>query len=116
MDSKELTKEERIKKKLRGIKRLYHDLPDNKKKLTEDLMYNAAFMAVTLEDLQAEINESGCVEEYKNGENQTGMKQSAAMQSYNATVRNYTAAIDRLDKMLPLQHKKSKLDELLKDG
>ena len=53
-------------------------------------------MRATLEDLQEEVNTYGTTEEYQNGPNQSGFKQSAALQAYNATVKNYNATIKTL--------------------
>ena len=50
-------------------------------------------MKVTLEDLQEAINENGVTEEYQNGANQRGIKQSATLQSYNALIKNYASVI-----------------------
>ena len=65
------------------------------------LIRSAAFMRITLDDLADLINETGAVEEYQNGENQHGMKQSAALQSYNQLVKNYAAVIKQLFSYLP---------------
>ena len=69
------------------------------------ILQNAAFMRVTLEDLQQLILEEGVVDEYQNGENQHGKKQSAALQSYNALVKNYAAVSKTLTQMLPPERK-----------
>ena len=53
-------------------------------------------MKATLEDLQDEVNYGGLLDEYQNGSTQKGMKQSAALQAYNALVKNYTAVIKTL--------------------
>lgn len=64
-------------------------------------LQNAAFMKVTLEDLQGVINKEGAVEEYQNGEHQHGMKQSATLQSYIALSKNYSTVMKHLVDMLP---------------
>lgn len=72
-------------------------------------------MRITLTDLQAEINEGGCVEEYQNGRNQSGFKVTAALQAYNSTVKNYAAVCERLDRILPTSSVGSKLAALMRD-
>lgn len=109
----ELTKTKRISREFTKLKALYSELPENKKKLMMPLIQNASFMKVTLEDLQATINQEGATDEYQNGANQFGRKQSANIQAYNSLIKNYNAVIDKLDKMLPPDVKKSKLDELI---
>ncbi len=106
------TKAERIAQELEKLNTLYRDLPENKLKLLAPLIQNAAFMKVTLEELQETINAEGATDEYCNGANQFGRKQSANIQAYNSLIKNYNAVIDRLEKLLPAELKKSKLSEL----
>ena len=81
---KEKTKEQRIKTEWSRLKAIYSDLPDNKKAIVFPLLQNLAFMKITLDDLQQSINENGCSEDYKNGENQYGRKAAADLQAYNS--------------------------------
>ena len=64
---KELTKDQKIKKEISRLKRVFRDLDKNKLQTVESLIRNAAFMAVSLEDLQEIINEEGYTVEYQNG-------------------------------------------------
>ena len=60
---KELTKDQRIKKEIARLKRIFADLDKNKLQAVESLIKNAAFMAVSLEELQEIIDEEGYVGE-----------------------------------------------------
>ena len=97
----ELEKEKRISEEFNRISIYFEKLDENERAVIVPLIQNAAFMRVTLEDLQEIIAEQGPVEAYQNGANQSGMKQSAALQSYNATVKNYAAVIKTLFGLLP---------------
>lgn len=108
----EKTKEERIKKELNRLKRIYRVLTPNKLAIVTPLLENAAFMKVTLEDLQTIINDNGCSDEYKNGANQFGKKASADLQAYNSLIKNYNTVSDRLEKLLPPEQRKSRLKEM----
>ena len=68
---------------------------------SEKLIYNIAFMSVTLDELQAEINSSGAIESYQHGREQSGIKVSAAVQAYNSIMKNYIPAIKTLYGLLP---------------
>lgn len=103
-------KETRISEEFTRLLEIYKELPENKMKLIRPLIQNAAFMKVTLEDLQESINKNGCSEEYKNGENQYGKKAAADLQAYNSLIKNYNSVSDRLEKMLPPEKRKSKLE------
>lgn len=112
----EQTKEQRVKAAARKLKALTVGLSKNKLAVALPLVEQAAFMRVTLDDLQKQINEEGCVEEYQNGKNQQGFKTTAALQAYNSTVKNYAAVCERLDRILPQQAAVgSKLQKFLDD-
>lgn len=97
----ELERNTRIFKEFNRINVYFENLDENQKSIISPLIQNAAFMRVALDDLQEIINREGMVERYQNGENQYGMKQSAALQSYNALVKNYAAVIKNLFGLLP---------------
>ena len=107
---KERKKEPRIKTEFNRLKTIYSDLPDSKKAIVFPLLQNLAFMKITLDDLQQSINENGCSEDYKNGENQYGRKAAADLQAYNRLIKNYNAVSDRLEKLLPPEKKESRLE------
>lgn len=84
---KDLTKEEKIKREFSRLKRIFKDLDKNKLQTVESLIKNAAFMAVSLEELQEIINEEGYTVEYQNGANQSGTKQSDAVKTHIAMTK-----------------------------
>lgn len=93
--------ETRIKREREKLAEVFAKMDENKRKTAEKLMDNAAFMAVTLEDLRDSINENGCVSEYQNGENQKGTKKSPEVEVYNTMIKNYTTVIKTLCDLLP---------------
>ena len=93
--------ETRIKREREKFAEVFAKMDENKRKTAEKLMDNAAFMAVTLEDLRDSINENGCVSEYQNGENQFGTKKSPEVEVYNTMIKNYTTVIKTLCDLLP---------------
>ena len=103
MTSKELSKDDRIKKEFNRLKRIFKALPKNQLTSVQSLMKNAAFMAVTLEDLQKAINENGVISEYQNGENQWGTKKSPEVDVYNTMIKNYSSVVKQLCDFLPDQ-------------
>lgn len=100
------TKENRIKNELVRITDRFKDADENKKAIVMPMIQNAAFMKVTLEDLQEIINQEGVTDVYQNGANQHGIKQSATLQSYNSLIKNYTAVIKALTKIVPMEKKR----------
>ncbi len=54
-----------------------------------------------LADLQKELDEVGFVEEYCNGQNQFGTKESTASKAYSTTLKNYNSLIRTLLSCMP---------------
>lgn len=107
------SKDEKIKKEVRRLKKIFADLDKNKLQTVQNLIENAAFMSVTLEELQEKINAEGCTCEYQNGANQYGTKKSPEVEIHLAMTKNYTAVIKQLVDLVPPEKKKnSKLEAL----
>ena len=104
--------EKRIKTKQNKLKRIFKDIEENKKNLVTDMIYQAAFMSVKLEDLSRFIIENGIKEGYRNGENQYGYKEAVESKTYNTLIKNYTNIIKQLCDMLPDENKEEVEDEL----
>lgn len=107
---KELTKEQKIKKEIARLKRVFKDLDKNKLQTVESLIKNAAFMAVSLEELQEIINAEGYVVEY-----QKGTKQSDAVKTHIAMTKNHAAIIKQLTDLVPPEKKKESKLQALRD-
>ena len=101
----ELTKENRISEELDRIIELFFEVDENQRAIVMPLLQNAAFMKVTLEELQEKINAEGVTEFYQNGANQHGVKQSATLQSYNSLIKNYASVIKTLSQIVPRKKK-----------
>lgn len=108
----ELTKDQRIETEYARMKELFSTMPANELMFCDPLLQNAAFMKVTLEDLQQAINENGVTDQYQNGANQSGTKASADLQAYNSLAKVYNALMDKLSAKLPKLMKQSRLAAL----
>lgn len=98
------TKEEKdklIKKELSRLKRIFKDLEKDKMDTASSLIRNAAFMTITLTDLQETINREGATSFYQNGETQWGTKKSPEVEIYNTMIKNHMAIIKQLTDLLP---------------
>lgn len=90
----------RIKKEKARIKKLYKNMPENWLKISEKLFERAAYMAVSLEDMEAKISEDGLLVEMPQG-SYTIQRAHPLLQQYNAMVKNYNATIKQLGEALP---------------
>jgi len=94
-------KDARIKKEITKLKRLFKDMEKSTMDTVSSLIKNAAFMAITLDDLQETINSEGAVSTYQNGENQSGTKKSPEIDIYNTMIKNHMSIIKQLSDLLP---------------
>ena len=108
----ETSKDKRIRAEYARMKKLFSAMPENELSFCDPLLQNAAFMKVTLDDLQESINQNGVTDEYRNGANQNGTKASAELQAYNSTAKVYNALMDKLSAKLPKMMKQSRLAAL----
>ena len=97
----ELSKIVRISEEYARLSARFVNADANKRAVIESLLQNAAFMAVTLQDLQEIINQEGATEVYQNGANQSGVKQSSTMQAYNSLIKNYSTVMKTLTSLVP---------------
>lgn len=107
-----MPKDKDFENRLAELNKFYEPLPPEKMVLAKPLIENAVFIEFQLRDLQEKIRQSGCVDEYQNGNNQKGLKASANVQSYNALVKSYNMISQRLADLMPQQKTKSKLSML----
>jgi hypothetical protein len=94
-------KQKLVKKELTKIKKIYVNMDENIKKNVEKSAENAAWMAVSLEELRQQIDAEGYEEVYTNGANQCGKKDSVAVKNYNTIIKNYNSVVKLLLDQLP---------------
>lgn len=108
-----LSKEEKIRREIARLKRVFKNLDGNMLITVQSLIQNAAFMSVTLEELQETINKDGCTSKYQNGENQFGTKKSPEIEIHIAMTKNHAVVIKQLTDLVPPEKRKdSKLEAL----
>lgn len=113
----EPAKSELIRKEANRLKRVFRDLDKNKMTTVLSLIESAAFMIVSLRELEKIINEEGYTDIYQNGENQHGTKQSEAVKTHLAMTKNLSTVVKQLTDLVPPERKKaSRLQILRGDG
>lgn len=104
---------ERIEREIKRIKKLLKQVDKDRLATIQSLVKNAAFMSVTLDDLQDAMNKNGVISEYQNGENQWGTKKSPEVDIYNTMIKNHMAIMKQLIDLLPEASNQTKKDALL---
>ena len=106
-------KSTRVTKEKNRLLDIFKDLEPNKLQTCHALIDRAAFITVSLQDLEEMLNETGWVEYYQNGENQSGIKKAAAADVHISLTKNLNAIIKQLLELVPPAQKQSRLDDLL---
>lgn len=97
----EIEKDKKIRKEFNKYKKKYGELEKDKKEFVEDLCQQAAFMKITLLELQEKVNSEGAVTTGINGNGFEVTSENPAQKSYNTMIKNYNATIKTLVEMLP---------------
>ena len=108
-----VTKETRIKREKNRLQEIFQDLEPNKLHTCSALIDRAAFIRISLEDLEEQLNATGWIEPYQNGENQSGMKKAAAADVHISLTKNLNAIVKQLLDLVPPAQKESRLSEMM---
>lgn len=105
-----MEKTDRIKKEEKRLYTLYKDVQDNKKKVIDGLIQRAAYMRVTLEDYESDLDKNGYIESFTQSTKTAPYERERPVaRLYNTMNKNYQSIVKMLADMLP------KEDASLKD-
>lgn len=111
---KELPKEKRINNEKKMIKKLYDNIPEDSKTLIDGLIQRAAYMRITLEDYEKDIDENGYVELFSQSEKtEPYERERPVIRLYNTMNKNYQSIIKQLCDLLPKEDNSKKQDALM---
>ena len=91
---------EEIQREKERLKKYILSLPDAIQNINEGLLEMAAFNKVISEYLEEYILEYGVKEQYINGKDQTGYKDSIEFKSYNIITKNYLSIMRIMNTLL----------------
>ena len=90
-----------MNRRIKELKAIFAGVDEDKMKLVMPSIQQAAKMEQYIESLSAQLDAAGFVEEYQNGENQYGKKESTESKAYSTMVKNYNAVVRTLLSCLP---------------
>lgn len=93
-------KAKRIKRELTRLRKSFKPLPEDKRRLAEGLMQEAAFMRVTLEETREIIDREGVIELFEQGK-QRFLREHPATKVYTSFVNRYSTVVKQLVDLLP---------------
>src|SRR5690606_34978977 len=106
-------KAKKIKSELTRLRKVFADIPEDKRRIADGLMQEAAFMRVTLEETREIIDREGVIERFEQGA-QKFLREHPATKVYAAMINRYTAVVKQLVDLLPANAKgKVEADELM---
>lgn len=114
MQKLEFDYEKAVKKEQNRLKKLFKDIPENKMKLVEGLIVQAARLRASCDALWLEIKTNGEYEDFQNGKDAEFItRETAASKTFTARDKSYLAVMKQLAEYLPTQVSVSKLTEFM---
>jgi hypothetical protein len=108
---RQLTVDERIKKEVLRLKRIYKNIDKDNKAIIDGLIQRAAYMRVTLEDWELDIMENGCTEMFTQSINIPPYERERPVaRLYNTMNKNYQSIIKQLSDLVPKPEPKQEDD------
>lgn len=108
---KVLTREEQILKEKRRLNSIYRNIPKENKSIIEGLIQRAAYMRITLEWMEVDLDENGFVELFSQSEKtEPYERERPVARLYNTMNKNYQSIIKQLSDLIPKQEVKVKDD------
>ena len=93
----ELSKDEKIQKEIRRLNRIYKNIPKNEKAVIEGLIRRAAYMRVTLEEMEEDLNTNGYTEMFTQSEKvEPYERERPVARLYNTLNKNYQTIMKQL--------------------
>lgn len=90
-----------VRKRIKELHEALSAIDEDKMKVIRRTIENAAYMEEKLDEIKEQLEEVGFVEEYQNGENQWGTKESTVSKAYNMVLKNYNTYIRTLLSAMP---------------
>lgn len=106
-------KEKKIRKERKRLQKVFEGLEPNKLETVDALIDRAAYITVSLQELEEQLNRDGWIEEYYNGRNQSGVKKSAAAEVHISLTKNLSTIMKQLLDLVPPAQKESRLTALM---
>lgn len=102
----ELDKDTRILKEERRLRRIYRTIDKDNKAIIDGLIQRAAYMRVTLEDYEKDLDEKGYVELFTQSEKtEPYERERPVARLYNTMNKNYQSIIKQLGDLVPKEVK-----------
>ena len=101
-----ITKADRITKEDKRLRKIYKDIGKDNKSIIDGLIQRAAYMRVTLEDYEKDLDEKGYTELFTQSVNTPPYERERPVaRLYNTMNKNYQSIIKQLGDLVPKEVK-----------
>ena len=100
--------DKRIRKEELRLLKVYADIDPNRKKIILGLIRRAAFMRISLDDLEKDLCANGLTEEFSQGDQTPYLRERPAARIYSGMNSGYQKIIKQLTDLLPKEEAKPK--------
>jgi hypothetical protein len=110
-DSEKERKTKKVNEEIKRLKSLYSKIENRHKKLIDGLIQRAAYMRIQLEEYEADLDNGGYVEDFRQSENvEPYERERPVARLYNTMNKNYQSIIKQLTDLLPKEQPKQESD------
>lgn len=108
---RDIPKDKRIISEEQRLRGIYVDVDDDNKAIIDGLIQRAAFMRITLEDWEKDIDENGYYEMFTQSERTPPYeRERPVIRLYNTMNKNYQSIIRQLSDLVPKYEPEQKSD------
>lgn len=104
----EPTKEDRVNAEQKRLTGIYKTIEEKRRMTVRGLIERAAYMLVTLQDLEKDLDENGIWEMFSQGDQEPYERKRPAADFYNQINNSYQKIIKQLSDLLPKDEPKAK--------
>nr|DAP48495.1 MAG TPA: hypothetical protein [Caudoviricetes sp.] len=98
---RKLKKEELIDAEIKRLNEIYSDMDGKQNRVAQGLILRAAFMRVSLDEMEKDINENGYTEQFSQGNQEPYDRKRPVLELYNTMNANYQKICKQLSDILP---------------
>ena len=103
---KKLTKQQRIFKEEKRLRGIYRDISKDNKAIIDGLIQRAAYMRITLEDYEKDLDDNGYVELFSQSDKTDPYERERPVaRLYNTMNKNYQSIVKQLSDLVPKEVK-----------
>lgn len=112
MSKKELTKFERISTEDKRLRQIYKDIKKDRLATVDGLIRRAAYMRITLDDMENDLDDNGFVEMFSQSEKtEPYERERPVARLYNTMNKNYQSIIKQLSELIPKETQQAEVND-----